>query len=322
MMNDQVLISIVIPVYNEERAIADVVLAIKELALESSEIIVVDDGSSDQTAAAAEQAGARVISHPYNIGNGAAVKTGIRNARGQVLVFLDGDGQHSPKDIPRLLAHLPRYHMVVGARRKDSETSWYRDLANLVYNRFATYVAKFKIEDLTSGFRAMRRADALRFCDMFPNTFSYPTTSTLAFIRSGRSVKYIPILTKYRIGKSKIKLLTDGPGFLMIIAKIATLFAPMRVFMPAAVLTFASGVCWYALTYFTQGRFTNMSALLFNTSVIIFMLGLIAEQVASLRLEKGDKIFETEDAEKYRALIKYATVDESEESQRQEFTAH
>ncbi len=311
-MEEETLVSVIIPVYNEEGAIADVVRSIFQLKLEQCEVLVVNDGSRDRTAEAAEEAGARVISHPYNIGNGAAVKTGIRNARGRVLVFLDGDGQHNPKDIPRLLAHLPRYHMVVGARRKDSETSWHRDLANLIYCKFATYVAKFKIEDLTSGFRAMRKTDALRFCDMFPNTFSYPTTSTLAFIRSGRSVKYIPIHTKYRIGRSKIRLLTDGPGFLMIIAKIATLFAPFRVFLPVAIMTFLSGFGWYGFTYLTQGRFTNMSALLLNTSVIIFMLGLIAEQIASLRLEKGDKVFETEDAELYRPFTQYATKPETE----------
>ncbi|MCB0340077.1 MAG: hypothetical protein KDD53_10755, partial [Bdellovibrionales bacterium] len=183
----------------------------------------------------------------------------------------------------------------------------HRDLANFVYNKFASYAANFTIEDLTSGMRAMRRVDALRFCDMFPNQFSYPTTSTLAFIRSGRSVKYVPIKTKYRIGKSKIKLLKDGPGFLLIILKIATLFSPFRVFFPVSACVFLSAMGWYLYTYLSFGRFTNMSGLLFNTSVILFMLGLVAEQIASLRLEKGDKLFSSDDSSRYARLGKIAS---------------
>lgn len=309
-MEKEVLLSVILPVYNEQDSIGGVVAAIKLLGLSDYEVLVIDDGSTDGTHQAAEEAGARVISHPYNIGNGAAVKTGIRSARGRVLVFLDGDGQHDPADIPRLLAHIPNYHMVVGARRRDSQTHAHRNLANWVYNKFASYVAKFQIEDLTSGMRAMRREDALRFCDMFPNTFSYPTTSTLAFIRSGRCLKYVPIKTRFRTGHSKIRILTDGPGFLLIIMKIATLFAPLRVFMPVAVMTFLAGLFWYGFTYFTQGRFTNMSALMLNTSVIIFMLGLVAEQIASLRLEKGDKLFNASDPERYEVFGRYGKDDQ------------
>lgn len=303
-MTGEPLISIIVPTYNEEASIGKVVLKIHELNLPDYEILVIDDGSSDATRRVAEAAKAKVISHPYNIGNGASVKTGIRSARGRVVVFLDGDGQHSPKDIPDLIANLAKYHMVVGARQRNSETTWYRDLANFIYNKFASLLAGFNIEDLTSGFRAMRRQDALRFVDMFPNTFSYPTTSTLAFIRSGRSIKYIPIRTKYRVGKSKIKLLKDGPGFLVIILKIAMSFSPLRVFLPVSIFTFLCGVGWYAYTYAFYDRFTNMSQLLLNTSVIIFMLGLIAEQIASLRLEKGDKLFNIEDADQFTIFSK------------------
>ncbi len=310
-MSNSPLISIIIPAYNEEGAIGKVILAIHDLGLQDAEILIIDDGSTDKTARVAEAAGARVISHPYNIGNGAAVKTGIRSARGKALVFMDADGQHDPKDLLRLIAELSKYHMVVGARQRGSETSRLRDIANWFYNRFAGYVAKFKIEDLTSGMRAMRRDDALRFCDMLPNTFSYPTTSTLAFLRSGRSLKYIPIHTKYRIGTSKINPFTDGPRFLLIILKIATLFAPLRVFIPVCLFTFMTGVGWYIFTYFAFGRFTNMSALLCNTSVIIFMLGLIAEQVASLRLERNEGLTNQQAAESYKALEKfYPTTDD------------
>jgi glycosyltransferase involved in cell wall biosynthesis len=255
------------------------------------------------------------VSHPYNIGNGAAVKTGIRAARGRVLVFLDGDGQHDPQDIPRLLANIPRYHMVVGARQRGSETHFHRDLANRVYNKFASFLASFKIEDLTSGFRAMRRQDALRFCDMFPNKFSYPTTSTLAFLRSGRSVKYISIKTKYRVGKSKIKLIHDGFEFLLIILKIAMSFSPLRVFLPLSSFLFFLGLGRYIHTYMMYERFTNMSHLLINTSVIVFMLGLIAEQIASLRLERGDRLFRPEDTRDFAAFEKYAAPQSGDSAQ-------
>ncbi|MBX7142841.1 MAG: glycosyltransferase family 2 protein [Oligoflexia bacterium] len=305
-MRDELLLSVIIPAFNEERAIADTIVAIHDLGLPSYEVLVVDDGSSDATARVAQAAGARVISHPYNIGNGAAVKTGIRAARGRVLVFLDGDGQHDPQDIPRLLAHIPKYHMVVGARQRGSETHLHRDFANLIYNKFASFLASFRIEDLTSGFRAMRRQDALRFCDMFPNKFSYPTTSTLAFLRSGRSVRYLPIKTRYRIGKSKIKLIHDGFEFFVIILKIAMSFSPLRVFIPVSSFLFFLGLGRYVQTFLAYGRFTNMAHLLINSSLIVFMLGLIAEQIASLRLERGDRLFRPEDAEDYSAFNKFA----------------
>jgi glycosyltransferase involved in cell wall biosynthesis len=303
-LDQQIVLSIIIPTYNEEEAIADTVKRILSLSLPSFEVIVVNDGSSDATAEVAKQAGARVLSHPYNIGNGASVKTGIRAAKGRVLCFLDGDGQHDPNDIPRLLSYIDRYHMVVGARQRGSETHLHRDMANYFYNKLASFISSFPIKDLTSGFRVMRRSDALRFCDMFPNRFSYPTTSTLAFLRSGRAVKYIPIHTKYRIGTSKIRIVRDGFAFLMIILKIAMSFSPYRIFLPISAFIFGLGLSWYTYTYFVFGRFTNMSHLLINSSVIIFMLGLIAEQIASMRLEKGDKLFEPEDSDHYQQFSK------------------
>jgi glycosyltransferase involved in cell wall biosynthesis len=231
-------------------------------------------------------AGANVVRHPYNIGNGAAVKSGIRAAQGRLIVLMDGDGQHQPADIPQLLAEAGKYHMVVGARAKGSKLRFHRNVANSVYNLFASYVTQFKVHDLTSGFRVLSRRDALRFIDLLPNTFSYPTTLTLAFLRSGLTVKYVPIQTLYRSGQSKITLVTDGVRFFLIIAKIATLFSPFRVFLPVSIMFFLAGMANYAYTYYTEHRFTNMSALMFTAAVIVFMLGLISEQIALLRMER------------------------------------
>jgi glycosyltransferase involved in cell wall biosynthesis len=279
-------ISIIIPVFNEAGRLLELLNNIRALQLVSSEIIVIDDGSTDGSADAAMAGGANVIRHPYNIGNGAAIKSGIRAARGRFLVFMDGDGQHRPEDIPKLIAESRNYHMVVGARAKGSKRRVHRYAANVVYNLFASYVTRFKVKDLTSGFRLLSRLDAVRFIDLLPNTFSYPTTLTLAFLRSGLTVKYVPIQTLYRAGQSKISLVTDGVRFLLIITKIATLFSPFRVFLPVSLFFFFSGIANYAYTFVTQHRFTNMSVFLLTTAVIIFMLGLISEQIALLRMER------------------------------------
>ena len=279
-------LSIVIPVFNEADNLAEVIGKVRSLQLPDAEIIVVDDGSTDGSDEIAIGAGANVVRHPYNIGNGAAVKSGMRAAKGRLILLMDGDGQHKPEDIPKLCAEAPNYHMVVGARGKGSKLRFHRYVANGVYNLLASYVTRFKVQDLTSGFRLLSRREALRYIDLLPNTFSYPTTLTLAFLRSGLTVKYVPIQTLYRSGQSKISLITDGIRFLLIITKIATLFAPFRVFLPVSVFFFVAGLANYAHTYFTQGRFTNMSVFAFTTSVIIFMLGLISEQIALLRMER------------------------------------
>ena len=284
----------VLPVFNEAPNLDPLLCQLEALHLGDAEIIVVDDGSTDGTGEIAEQKGVRVIRHPYNIGNGAAVKSGIRAARGKWLVFMDGDGQHRPEDIPALMADAEQYHMTVGARAKGSRLRFHRYVANLLYNAFASYVTQFRVMDLTSGFRVMRRRDALRFIDLLPNTFSYPSTLTLAFLRSGMTVRYVPIRTLYRSGESKIRLVTDGIRFLLIISKIATLFSPFRVFLPVSAFFFFTGIGYYLYTYITQGRFTNMSVFLLTTSVIIFMLGLVSEQIALLRMERRSILFHDE----------------------------
>jgi glycosyltransferase involved in cell wall biosynthesis len=279
-------ISIVIPVFNEAENLVELVNGIRALQLTSSEIIVVDDGSTDGSVDAAMTAGANVIRHPYNLGNGAAIKSGIRAARGRLVVFMDGDGQHKPQDIPRLVAESNHFHMVVGARTKGSKLRFHRYAANVFYNVLASYVTGFGVKDLTSGFRVLSRLDALRFIDLLPNTFSCPTTLTLAFLRSGLTVKYVSIQSLYRSGQSKISLVTDGIRFLLIITKIATLFSPFRVFLPVSIFFFLAGMTNYIYTYVTEHRFTNMSVFLLTTAVIIFMLGLISEQIALLRMER------------------------------------
>lgn len=289
---DRASVSVIIPAYNEADIIGDIVLRIQRL-YPDFEIIVVNDGSTDSTGEVAKDAGAIVYSHPYNIGNGAAVKTGIRIASGEILVLMDGDGQHEPEDIGKMVGFFPDFDMVVGARALKNHASWARALGNRIYDRFASYVAKFKIEDLTSGFRAVKSDIASRFLYLLPNTYSYPTTLTLGVLRSGRSVKYTPIQTKFRkTGKSKIRMFRDGVRFFMIIVKICSLYSPLRIFLPVSVLLFVTGFFYYLYTYLTSGRFTNMSALLITTSIIIFMMGLVSEQIAQMRFERseGDKL--------------------------------
>jgi glycosyltransferase involved in cell wall biosynthesis len=288
---DNFKVSVVIPAYNESAVIGDLVSGIKKL-YPGFEVIVVDDGSADDTSESAEKAGADVYRHPYNIGNGAAVKSGIRVATGDILVFMDGDGQHNPADIGALLKHMPEYDMVVGARSVKGQASVGRAVGNKIYNWLASYVAKFRIQDLTSGFRAIKSKVARSFLYLLPNTYSYPTTLTLSVLRSGWSLKYVPISTKARSsGKSRIRIFKDGVRFFMIITKICTLYSPLRIFLPVSFVIFLLGLANYIYTLLTQGRFTNMSALLFTTSIIIFMMGLVSEQICQMRYERqaGDR---------------------------------
>lgn len=282
-------LSVIIPAFDESGSIAELIGEIKK-KYPDCEVVIIDDGSSDDTADVAAKAGALVYSHPYNIGNGAAIKSGIRVASGDVLVFMDGDGQHDPADIERLLAHIPEFDMVVGARGKGSQASIGRGIGNKIYNWLGSYVTKFPILDLTSGFRAVKADVARSFVYLLPNTYSYPTTITLGILRTGRSVKYIPITARQRSsGSSNIKLVQDGVRFFMIIIRICTMYSPMRVFLPVSFLMFFLGLVRYAYSYITEGRFTNMSALLFISSIIIFMMSLISEQICQLRFERRER---------------------------------
>lgn len=278
----------IIPAFNEGENLGRVIRKISDL-YPDFEIIVVNDGSTDETVSVARDCGAIVYSHPYNMGNGAAVKSGIRIASGDILVLMDGDGQHLPEDIDALLAHFPDYDMVVGARGKGHHASWIRALGNSIYNRFASYVAKFQVLDLTSGFRAIKADLARNLLYLLPNTYSYPTTMTLGVLRSGKSVKYTAIRAEARKeGKSNIKIMKDGIRFFMIILKICALYSPLRIFLPVSAILFLTGLFYYLYTYVAWGRFTNMSALLLTTSIIVFMMGLVSEQICQMRFEGSE----------------------------------
>ena len=249
----------------------------------AAEIIVVDDGSTDETPQLCANAGVRSVRQPYSMGNGAAIKRGAREARGDVLVFMDADGQHDPAQIERLLDRLDQgFDMVVGARDWAGQAGVSRGLANTLYNWLASRMTGFAVKDLTSGFRAVRADKFREFLHLLPNGFSYPTTCTMAFFRSAYAVAYEPVPVAKRIGRSHIRPLRDGLRFLLIIFKIATLYSPLKLFVPASAVFFLTGLGYYGYTYATQHRFTNMSMLLFSASVIIFLIGLISEQITAL----------------------------------------
>jgi glycosyltransferase involved in cell wall biosynthesis len=283
-------VSIIIPVYNEVQAISQLITEIQGVMAAADyqyEVIVVDDGSSDGSGEEAGKTGVKVLSHSYNIGNGAAIKTGIRAAQGKMIVMIDGDRQHDPHEIPALLEKMNSYDMVVGARVSGSDTQFHRTVANKFYNWLASYVCSMKIEDLTSGFRAVKTSIAQEFLHLLPNTFSYPTTITLAVARSGYQFAYHPIKVVRRKGKSKINIFKDGFRFLMIIFKVATLFSPLKIFIPSAIALFLLGF-GYGLykVLFLGVRYGPTSALIMTMAGLVFLIGLISEQISQLRYEK------------------------------------
>ena len=280
-------ISVILPAKNEAEGLQRTLPALRR-QLPDAEVIVVDDGSTDTTAAVAAQHGARVLSAPYSMGNGAAIKRGARAAAGDILVFMDADGQHDPVHIPRLLERIEAgFDMAVGARVTGGQANIGRGAANALYNRLASWMTGHKVADLTSGFRAVRADRFREFLHLLPNGFSYPTTSTMAFFRSAYPVAYVPVPVAKRVGTgSHIRPLRDGLRFLLIIFKIATLYSPLKLFAPTAVGFGLLGLSYYAWTYTTQGRFTNMSALLLSAAVIIFLIGLVSEQITSLTYKR------------------------------------
>ncbi len=280
------LLSIVIPAKNESASIGKVVAAARE-AWPDAEVIVVDDGSTDDTGEVAAAAGASLVTHPESLGNGAAVKAGARVAQGDIIAFMDGDGQHDPKELEGLLQKLDEgYDMAVGARDSGSHANVGRLFANGLYNGIASLLTGRRIPDLTSGFRVARARLFKEFLYLLPNGFSYPTTITMAFLRSGYPVTFEPINAAKRVGKSHIRPIHDGVRFFAIIFKIATLYSPLKIFLPISAFFFLTGAAYYGYTYVTMGRFTNMSMLVFSASVIVFLIGLISEQITALTYSK------------------------------------
>ena len=281
--------SIVLPAKNEGEGLEQLLALVRKLH-PNEELIVVNDGSTDATAEIARKYADKVIDHPYSMGNGAAIKNGARNASGERIVFMDADGQHDPHDIVRLLESMDQgFKMVVGARKPNDQANIFRKLANHLFNAVATVITGIKISDLTSGFRVVNADNFRQFMYLLPNGFSYPTTITMAFLRSGYPLTYIPIRTAKRFGNSKIQPLKDGTRFLLIILKIGSLFSPLRIFIPLSFAIFTTGICYYAYTYITMHRFTNMSAVLFLASLFVFLIGIIAEQISALHYQSADK---------------------------------
>lgn len=282
-------LSVIIPAKNEAEGLRSLLPQLVS-HLSGAEILVVDDGSSDDTPAVCAQYQIRCLRHPYSKGNGAAIKTGARAARGRVLLFMDADGQHRPQDIPRLLDQFAQgYDMVVGARQQGSHAGAHRAVANDVFSRFASWMVMQPIADLTSGFRVVDAARFRQFLYLLPNGFSYPTTITMSFFRAGYSVAYVPIHAPPRIsGVSHVNPLRDGLRFLLIIIKIGTLFSPQKLFLPVSAGFFVTGLLYYLYTYMSSGRFTNMSALLFISAVLTFLIGIVSEQISALHYKDID----------------------------------
>jgi glycosyltransferase involved in cell wall biosynthesis len=283
-------ISIVLPARNEAASLGELLAKLGRLfPAGKTELIVVDDGSTDDTAAICAEYGARLISHCYPMGNGAAIKSGARKASGDILVFMDADGQHRPEDVPRLIAKVEEgYDMVVGARSPEDHAGTHRGIANAIFSRLAGWMVNQKVEDLTSGFRAVRARKFRRFLYLLPNSFSYPTTCTMSFFRAGFSVAYVPVSMPPRIGRSHIRPFRDGVRFLLIIIKIGTLYSPLKLFLPVSAAFFTAALGYYLYTYLTAHRLTNMSVLLFITSVLVFLIGIVSEQISALMYKDSE----------------------------------
>jgi glycosyltransferase involved in cell wall biosynthesis len=282
--------SIVIPARNEAAGLRHLLAELFPFLPAGAEVIVVNDGSDDATSLVCEEHGVNVLNHPYPKGNGAAIKSGARAARGDVLIFMDADGQHKPEDIPLLLNKFHEgYDMVVGARTSGSQAGLHRAVANDFFSRFASWMVQQPVEDLTSGFRVVRADKFRKFLYLLPNGFSYPTTITMSFFRAGFSVAYVPIHTPRRVaGKSHVRPIRDGVRFLLIIIKIGTLYSPQKLFIPVSGVFFWTGLCYYLYTYLSVGRFTNMSALLFISAILTFLIGVVSEQVSALHYKGID----------------------------------
>jgi glycosyltransferase involved in cell wall biosynthesis len=277
-------VTIVVPAFNEADSIGQVVGELRAAAA-WHDVLVIDDGSTDGTGQAAQDAGARVLRHPYNKGNGASIKTAIRAATSEWMAIVDGDGQHQPEDAVRLAARLGDYDLVVGARDPRTQATAGRRAGNALLNWLASYLTERPIPDLTSGFRAARREYLLEFLHLLPNGFSTPTTTTLAFLRAGYNVAFEPVAARARVGTSKIRLARDGARFLLILLKVITIFSPLRIFAPVSAVSFAVGAAYGAWNFIYHDRIPNGAVLLLMFAGVILLFGLVSEQISTLRFE-------------------------------------
>jgi glycosyltransferase involved in cell wall biosynthesis len=289
-LSNSARVSVVIPAYNEENIIGTILTTLKNIS-DIDEIVVVDDGSTDRTVEVITSSfpDVHLVCHPYNIGNGAAIKSGIRAASGDIIVLIDADGQHPPDEIPNLLQHIGPYDMVVGARSNASQAARHRSLANRVFNLYASYIVGYRVPDLTSGFRALKAPIARNFLYLLPNGFSYPSTLTIAFFRAGYAVKYQPFVSPARVGTSKIRPLRDGLRFLLTLTRLAVLFIPLKIFLPVSLLLTLSGGGYVLASLALESRFSGFGGLIFTIGIFIFMLGLVSEQIAMLRLVNSER---------------------------------
>jgi glycosyltransferase involved in cell wall biosynthesis len=282
-------VSIVIPAYNEGEAIGETLTDLFSVIGESTrryEVIVIDDGSADDTGAMAESNGARVVRHRKNKGYGAALKTGVLASQAEIVVFYDADNQFDPKDIERIVEEAKDADAVLGARTSKSYAPFSRKGGKKLLSWLANYLSRQKIPDLNCGLRAIHRDVLLGYLHLLPNGFSASTTTTLVLLREGYDVKFVPITVKKRIGKSTVRPLQDGMDTALLVVRLTTLLDPFRVFGPMSFFFFVFGCVW-GLRYLIHGKGLSIASLfLLVSSVIIFFFGLVADQVASLRRER------------------------------------
>ena len=291
MEDSEVELSIILPALNEANSLETLLPELQQ-AFPDAEIIVIDDGSSDGTAALCGRIGCRRVANPYRMGNGAAIKRGARAAKGANLAMMDADGQHTASHLKKLWQRFSSdedLDMLVGARSHPDQASILRRLGNIAFNYMASWMTGQKIPDLTSGLRISRTNRFREFLHLLPNGFSYPTTSTMAFFRSGYTVAYEPIDVQQRDGRSHLKIWREGVRFLVIIFKIGSFYSPLKLFLPVSLLLFAIASALYTYTFITAGRFTNMSALLYMTSLLTFLMGIVSEQITSLMFARRER---------------------------------
>jgi glycosyltransferase involved in cell wall biosynthesis len=293
---------VVLPVFNEADTITSLVRSLVAAMKQTGivwEVVMVDDGSDDRTIDSlkalikAHPEQVRVVRHPHNRGNGAALRSGIRVARGEVVITMDADGQHDPSDIPSLLRHMPPNDLVIGERKSSYAGPWQRKFANRFYNLFASYLSQREVRDLTSGFRAMRREAVLHFLPLFPEGFSAPTTTTLSFLKAGYNVAFVPVDVGPRAGgESKIRPWRDGVRFISLILRMIMLYDPLRIFLPIGAGMFALGVLAWAAGIWNAERlvFPNSAIFLFSSALMTWLLGLVSEQVSNAQVHyHGDE---------------------------------